>query len=66
MLMPKKEPFLYYNFDDKGNTSITNGWHLNQRANMESMLRYITIEGEGENKVHLKDIKVGTSYVSVL
>lgn len=64
MLMPKKEPFLYYNFDDKGNTSITNGWHLNQRANMKSMLRYITVEGEG--KVYLKDIKVGTSYVSVL
>lgn len=63
--IPEKEPFLYRNIDDVGNTSITNGWHINKKINSIKTIQNIEFIDQ-VNKCQISDFAVGDTYVSVV
>jgi hypothetical protein len=65
---PTHEPYFHSNIDENGNTSINNGWQINQRdpAASESVAAKMSVTYEGTGVVLIEKFKVGGSFLSVL
>jgi hypothetical protein len=63
--VPEREPFLYRNIDDKGNTSITNEWHINRKISSKKSINNIEFSDKA-NKCHITNLCFGESYLSVV
>ncbi len=59
------EPFLYRNIDDIGNTSITNGWHINKKISSANKISNIEFVDDANN-CKISDFRVGDTYISVV
>jgi hypothetical protein len=66
--VPDKEPYFYANIDEQGNTSINNGWQINQRDAVEAggLATKVSVAYEGEGEVLVENFKTGRSFRSVL
>jgi hypothetical protein len=64
--VPAREPFFYRNIDRQGNTSVNNQWHINARHASAAVLRGVLIENTGRGSASVRDLRVGTSFPSVL
>lgn len=56
------EPYFYPNIDDKGNTSVTNGWTVNCKADISDSIRVVRMVGDWK----ILALKYGKTYKSVL
>lgn len=66
--VPDKEPYFYANIDEQGNTSINNGWQINQRDAVEAggLATTVSVGYEGEGELLIESFKTGRSFRSVL
>ena len=65
---PTHEPYFHSNIDENGNTSINNGWQINQRdpAASESVATKMSVTYEGMGMVLIEKFRMGESFLSVL
>lgn len=52
--IPSREPFLYRNIDDDGNSSITNEWSINKKIQSSQSINKIILKGGSTNYSQLK------------
>lgn len=66
--LPDREPFFYLNIDERGNTAVNNGWHINQKDGRAGPDPATTasIAYEGSGNVLVESFRVGDSFLSVL
>ncbi len=63
-----KEPYFYRNVDRHGNTSFSQGWHINQKDDLPkpSDIHSVRLRRGGVGSASIDDLKIGVSYPSVL
>lgn len=61
--IPKREPFLYRNIDDSGNTSITNEWMINIKSDFSGVVDYLDFVGA---KTSFSDLLIANNYWAVV
>ncbi|WOO43708.1 hypothetical protein [Rubellicoccus peritrichatus] len=61
-----KEPYFYANIDSKGNTSMTNGWSINQKLRSKAYLSSVSVTNGGPGDLILGAFRSGSSFRSVL
>lgn len=63
--VPEKEPYLYRNIDDTGNTSITNEWSINKKLKKVSKISAVEFTDD-TNQSEITNLSFGESYHSVV
>jgi hypothetical protein len=63
--IPSREPFLYRNIDDFGNTSITNEWAINKRINSTNTLNQVVFSDDAQ-KCQFSDLYFADNYIAVV
>lgn len=63
--IPQREPFLYRNIDETGNTSITNEWHINKKLDSNSTINAFVLVDETQ-KALFSNLTFGDTYGSVV
>jgi hypothetical protein len=63
--IPVREPFLYRNIDDTGNTSITNEWHINKKMDGITAINTFIISDETQKSI-FSELIFGDTYASVV
>lgn len=63
--IPLREPFLYRNIDEAGNTSITNEWHINKKLDGIAAINNFVISDETQKTI-FSELIFGDTYASVV
>jgi hypothetical protein len=64
-LIPEREPFLYHNIDDRGNTSITTEWNLSKKTVSSDSITAIAFEFNAR-EASCKDFRAAPNYRAVV
>lgn len=62
--IPEREPFLYRNVDDAGNTSITNEWDINKKVQESSVIDELFLSDDA-GACDFSALTFGNTYASV-
>lgn len=61
-----REPYFFPNIDAQGNTSITNGWPINQKGHLAGAITSLIVENTGSGEAAIGQFRAGPSFPSVL
>ncbi len=61
-----REPYFFPNVDAQGNTSVTNGWAINQKGHLAGTAASLVVENTGSGSLSIGQFRSGPSFPSVL
>ncbi len=62
----RTEPYFYRNIDPRGNTSVNQGWTINQRGPISGTVTTVVVSNDGPGSVEAGTFRTGESFLSVL
>lgn len=60
-----KEPYFYHNIDENGNTSLSQGWYINQKGYSDEKIGKVAISSSANNLSSFGRFRAGTTFISV-